>query len=132
LIELGCDCESGITAIFEHEYDTPKQPHHDLIHETQRKLGNSRITWRYRHVSGHQDKHISYGLLDMWGQLNVEMDSLAKAYWNETHDIVSNFYPTSTFGWSIWTGEQKLLTWNRKSLYNHTQATNILSHWSQR
>jgi hypothetical protein len=31
--ELGCDCDSGITAIFEHIYDTPKQPHHDLIHE---------------------------------------------------------------------------------------------------
>ncbi len=30
--ELGCDCKSGIIAIFRHTYDTPKQPHHDLIH----------------------------------------------------------------------------------------------------
>ena len=44
-VELGCDCQSGITAIFEHEYDTPKQPHHDIIHETRKKLEYSRITW---------------------------------------------------------------------------------------
>jgi hypothetical protein len=27
----------------------------------------------------------------MWGQLNVEMDSLAKAYWNETHNTTPVF-----------------------------------------
>jgi hypothetical protein len=32
-IELGCDCSSGLTAIFEHDYDAPSQPHHDLIHK---------------------------------------------------------------------------------------------------
>ncbi len=45
-IELGCDCASGLTAIFEHEYDTPSQPHHDLIHEIRRKLALSPITWK--------------------------------------------------------------------------------------
>ena len=28
-IEIGCDCASGLTAIFEHTYDTPSQPHHN-------------------------------------------------------------------------------------------------------
>jgi hypothetical protein len=74
-IELGCDCESGIIAIFEHTYDTQKQPHHDLIHEIRKKLSHSRLKWIPCHVDGHQDKHTSYLRLDMWGQLNVEMDS---------------------------------------------------------
>jgi hypothetical protein len=32
IIEIGCDCQSGLIAVFEHVYDTPKQPHHDIIH----------------------------------------------------------------------------------------------------
>jgi hypothetical protein len=32
-IKLGCNCKSKITLIVEHIYDTPKQPHHDLIHK---------------------------------------------------------------------------------------------------
>jgi hypothetical protein len=64
-IELGCDCEAGITTVFQHTYDTPKQPHHNLIHEIRQKLACSKITWKFRHVSGHQDKHISYQMLDM-------------------------------------------------------------------
>jgi hypothetical protein len=129
-IELGCDCESGITAIFQHSYDTPKQPHHDLIHEIRQKIAHSKINWKYRHVEGHQDKH--YHMLDIWGQMNVEMDSLAKAYWNETYELVQPFYTESTYGWSLWTGNRKLSSWDRKTLYEHAQSTDILDHWSKR
>jgi hypothetical protein len=43
-IEIGCDCQSGLIAVFEHIYYTPKQPHHDIIHEIRRKLADSRLT----------------------------------------------------------------------------------------
>jgi hypothetical protein len=131
-IEIGCDCESGITAIFGQDYDTPKQPHHDLIHEIRRKIAASRITWKYRHVRGHQDALIPYHLLDTWSRLNVEMDSLAKVYWNETHEAVSPFYNHSTHGWSLWWDDRKLSSWNRQNLYNHAKAPQILDHWSER
>jgi hypothetical protein len=131
-IEIGCDCQSGLIAVFEHVYDTPKQPHHDVIHEIQRKLADSRLTWKFRHVDGHQDKHISYHLFEVWGQLNVEMDSLAKIYWNDTKPSVPPFYPPSSYGWSIWVGARNLASWDRQSLYNHAQSTPILEHWSKR
>jgi hypothetical protein len=93
---LGCDCESGIIAIFEHTYDTPKQPHYDLIHDIRKKLDASRLTWKFRQVCGHQDKHLPYHLLEMWGQMNVEMDGLAKTFWNKTSSSVNPFYPLSS------------------------------------
>jgi hypothetical protein len=71
------------------------------MHEIQRKLADSRLTWKFRHIDGHQEKHISYHLLNVWGQLNVEMDSLAKVYWNDTKPLVPLFYPPSSYGWSI-------------------------------
>jgi hypothetical protein len=68
----------------------------------------------------------------MWSQLNVEMDSLAKTYWNQMQAVVQPFYPASEYGWSIWTGKCKLSSWDRASLYNHAQKTDILTHWSSR
>jgi hypothetical protein len=75
-IELGCDCESALIAIFEHVYNTPSQPHHHIIHAIRSKLAVSPVTWKFQHVRGHQDKHIPFHLLDMWSQLNVEMDTV--------------------------------------------------------
>jgi hypothetical protein len=49
-----------------------------------------------------------YHLLDMWGQLNVGMDNLAKAYWNETSSKVQPFYRQADAGWNIWIQERKL------------------------
>jgi hypothetical protein len=46
-IEIDCDCQSGLIAIFEHVYDTWRQPHHDIIHEIRRKLADSRLTWKF-------------------------------------------------------------------------------------
>jgi hypothetical protein len=117
---------------FAHTYDTPSQPHHDLIHAIRSKLALSPVHWKPRHVRGHQDKHVPIHLLDMWSQLNVEMDSLAKTYWNQMHAVVQPFYPASQYGWSLWTGKRKLASWDRVGLYNHAQKTDILTHWSTR
>jgi hypothetical protein len=60
------------------------------------------------------------------------MDSLAKSYWNDTQPIIEPIYPCSSFGWSLWVGQHKLLsTWNWPSLYHHANVTDILGHWSQ-
>jgi hypothetical protein len=131
-IEIGCDCASGITSIFEHDYDTPSQPHHDLIHEIHQKIKVSPITWKFRHVPGHQDKYIPFHLLDLWCQLNVEMDTLAKTYWNATHSTIRSFYPRNSFGWSLWIDSCKLSNWDRSELYNHANSSDILQHWSNR
>ena len=71
-------------------------------------------------------------MLDMWGQMNVDTDTIAKVYWNENHTHVQPFYPESTFGWSLWIGKRKLSSWHRQSLYNHAKSIEILEHWSQR
>jgi hypothetical protein len=68
----------------------------------------------------------------MWGKMNVEMDSLAKVYWNKTSSSVLPFYPPSTFGWTLWTGTRKLASWDRQKLYNHARSETIFEHWSER
>jgi hypothetical protein len=41
--------------------------------------GPVKSTWR--HVLGHQDDD-GIEVLDRWATLNIEMDNLAKVYWN--------------------------------------------------
>jgi hypothetical protein len=71
-------------------------------------------------------------MLDLWGQLNVELDTLAKAYWNETYATVKPFYTQATSGWSIWIGQRRLSSWDRQLLYNHAKSIELLGHWSER
>ena len=40
------------------------------------------VKWSYRHVKGHQDDD-GTRKLDRWARLNVEMDNLAKAFWED-------------------------------------------------
>jgi hypothetical protein len=68
----------------------------------------------------------------MWGQLNVQMDTLAKTYWNETSSTVQPFYPQADAGWNLWIQERKLSSWNRQFLYDHAMSPEILKHWSTR
>ena len=83
-IEVGCDCESALRHVsgtgpsFEARI---KDPDYDLRSAIRKKLVHSPITWKWRHVEGHQDDN---GIedLDRWATLNIEMDNLAKVYWN--------------------------------------------------
>jgi hypothetical protein len=68
----------------------------------------------------------------MWGQLNVQMDNLAKTYWNETSSTIQPFYPQADAGWNLWIQERKLSSWNRQFLYDHAMSPEILKHWSTR
>jgi hypothetical protein len=48
----------------------------------------------------------------MWGQLNVEMDSLAKVYWNNAKPSVLTLYPPFSYGWSIWVLEELIFRYS--------------------
>jgi hypothetical protein len=69
-------------------------------------------------------------MLDMWGQLNVEMDSLAKVDWKETSSSVLPFHPNSIFFWNLWIGKGKLTSWNRKAQSDNAKSTELLDHWT--
>jgi hypothetical protein len=83
-IEVGCDCESTLRHVFGKgpSFEAGiKDPDYNLWSAIRKMLANSPITWKWRHVEGHQDDN---GIedLDRWATLNIEMDNLAKVYWN--------------------------------------------------
>jgi hypothetical protein len=80
-ITLACDCWSALLNVFIHSFDSPSQAQYDLVHACRLLIRNSPIKWTPHHVKGHQDDDIAYAELDRWGQLNVNMDNLAKQHW---------------------------------------------------
>jgi hypothetical protein len=102
-ITLACNCWSAILNVFIHTRDTPSQPQFDLVHSCRLMLQTSNVQWASRHVTAHQDDHVSYDELDRWGQLNVDMDSLAKRHRAHIEDERRpTFGLPSTLDWSIW------------------------------
>ena len=44
-------------------------------------LANSPITWKHKHVKGHQDTNTPYSGLDVISQANIDIDGLVKEEW---------------------------------------------------
>ena len=131
-IELACDCLSALQAVFTYEWDDPQQPSYDIIHHIRCELQTSPITWTWRHVRGHQDQHCSYAALDWRSQLNVEMDSLAKAYWIATADSHQPFYDTSALHWRLSLGDRQFSSIDRKLLYDLCHGPPLRDYWQRK
>ena len=82
-ITIGCDCTSALWNVFQKPTCSPQTSHFDLLSETRALVAKSPVNWRTHYVKGHQDKTTTYSNLDRWGQLNVDMDNLAKLHWQE-------------------------------------------------
>jgi len=82
----------------------------------------------------HQDDHIAYTHLDRWGQLNVDMDQLAKAHWQAlaNNRPASFFLPPTNGQWCIWHSLCRLSRWHpdKSSTIYHNQA--LMTYWYKR
>ena len=81
-IEVGCDGESALRAFDLGYYFDPQQADFDFLSAIQTSVRASPLRWKYRHVLGHQDLH-NPGQIDHWAALNIKMDSMAKAHWQD-------------------------------------------------
>jgi hypothetical protein len=59
------------------------------------------VKWTWRHVAGHQDDD-GIEELDRWAMLNIEMDNLAKVYWNNMRDEQVGNCPITDEYWPVY------------------------------
>jgi hypothetical protein len=80
-IELGCDGQSTLDKAFNYvALIHLEEPNHDILHALCTLWAQSPISWKFKHVRGHQDDRSSIESLDRWAKLNVEMDTKAKRH----------------------------------------------------
>ncbi len=131
-IELACDGLSALhKAFLSQPYASIFDPNYDLISAIHREHENSPLTWKHKHVKGHQDDHNNISLLDHWSKLNIEVDTLAKAHLNiapqiTTHQNIANE------PWSLWVNGRKLTKSIMATIYDWIHALHAREYWISR
>jgi hypothetical protein len=83
------------------------------VHSCRLLLQDSPITWNSCHVASHQDDHVSYSETDRWGQLNVDMDLLAKQHRKHIEaERRPEFGLPPLLDWSLWQGDHRITSWS--------------------
>ena len=135
-VKIACDNE---TAVGTFDYDFIPHTKHssfDLVSATYSILRECPFEWEGVHVKGHQDQKRAYHSLSRLSKLNVQMDKLAKAYWQY---LVTNFqedsipvpvsHPIYKEGWQLWAGDVKIVEPSTNKLYSLIQDPITRSWW---
>ena len=105
-----------------------------MIKDIRRKIKELPITVTGRHIKGHQDKHKEFHELDRWSQLNVKMDSRAKALLRRR--IQEGFQPVpQEFGnetLPVYFQGRKLSRFHKPYLYEEIYGKILKDHWAER
>jgi hypothetical protein len=132
-IHIRCDNEASLR-IFDANYVfDPQQKDYDLLYSLQKLIIKCPITFHGGHVKGHQD-NILYADLDRWSQMNVMMDSLAKAYWNFLASHPESSPPAfiekfDNEGWAVRRHGVKLSQLHKNSFYDEIHQTRAVKWW---
>jgi hypothetical protein len=86
----------------------PNGQQFDLLSATRAALHASPVKWTFCHVKGHQDEDPE-ATLDRWALLNIQMDNLAKSYWQEQFPMgllpdqtnSGEYWPVFINGWKV-------------------------------
>ncbi len=130
-ITIGCDCESALKAVFEYDYITPAQSCYDLLQVIRGKIEKCPITLIPKHIYGHQDDFVAFENLPTWAQLNVTMDSCAKATWNSSHHRAPTYLQSPSYC-SLWYENRRLSRWDPNQIQDLIFGEQIASHWEQK
>ena len=129
VVELACDGLQALRHVATlHKMTEPKMPQFDLLAATRRMLQLCPVTFKFRHVKGHQDDDPD-GLLDEWAILNIAMDDGAKEQWYQSH--TQRGQEPYIFGkpWPLWVAGRKIAKEVAMSITDHIKGNAIRTYW---
>ena len=103
----------------------------DMIRAILEEKRSSPVQYLYRYVEGHQRERRPLCNLDIWAELNEEMDGLAKAFWSHHQGQRSNQQLLYDNEWAISINNEKISHFlhHQVSSYLHTKR---LHKWYQK
>ena len=109
----------------------PKCSDFDLLSAIRAKVRKMPITIVPHWVWGHQDSTPGASL-DEWAEMNVQMDSRAKAHWAHVHRSAPG--PDEAVedeSWSVYAGGKKITRHLPERLHVHCHGEPLLQYWSR-
>eukprot|EP00978_Attheya_sp_CCMP212_P032089 scaffold123677_cov34-Attheya_sp.AAC.4 len=91
-ITIGCDNEKCLwMAIDKRGTTSPTSSSFDLLSAIRHKILKLPVSVSSHWVEGHQDNFLcDPSRLDLWARLNIEMDTLAKLFWEDSRSRIHN------------------------------------------
>jgi hypothetical protein len=135
VIEVGCDSQSSLRnvfgqgASFEAEI---KDTDYDLRSAIRKQLEQSTIQWKGRHVAGHQDDDDGIEELDRWATLNIEMDSLAKIFWNDMCENQAENITIAGEYWPVYIEGEKIASKLDERIRDHVLGQAQCDRWERK
>jgi hypothetical protein len=127
-ITIQCDCVSGLEKAFSHKPPTLKDSCQDLLKAIQLELKNPFVTWKWKHIKGHQDDTVSFAQLDRPSQLNVMVDFIAKDF-IKTAMATPRHYEVRSTSWMIKVGTIPLIQNLHQTIYDLVHTTAVKQYW---
>jgi hypothetical protein len=128
LIKLACDGKSALHQVqWPEDFINTQYPHYNIILAIRSIHQHTNWNWSWRHVKGHQDD--TGAALDFWAQLNVQMDSIAKQHWAETHNSVVPSHKIWGKPWQVWVGHKKITSSLSRTLQNFFSEQSVTKYW---
>jgi hypothetical protein len=108
-----------------------KDADYDILSTTRKLLARSPVTWTWRHVAGHQDDD-GIEELDRWAMLNIEMDNLAKVYWNDLSDEQTGNCPITNKYWPVYIQGEKITAQLDERIREHILGSAQCERWERK
>jgi hypothetical protein len=131
-IELGCNGQSALDKAFNYvSIIKIEDSNYDLLFAIRNLWAYSPLTWKFRHVKGHQDDHSPHEKLDRWAKLNVEMDKRAKQHMEIAKRSPRHFMIAAE-PWSIWYHGKKIMSDLTETLYDLVHSDEAKEYWKRK
>jgi hypothetical protein len=99
-----------------------------MLTDIQNKILKLRITVKWWWIWGDQDENVAFSDLDEWGQANVLVDNVVKAYWNHlnarSHEPLAQRFADEE--WSFYKYGEKRARWDKSLLYQELVKEKVL------
>jgi hypothetical protein len=131
-LEVACDGALALSKIFSLvSLAQLNNPCYDLLFVAQKLYRQSPLTWRTRHVKGHQDDGTSIDNLDIYSKLNIEMDTMAKSFQQEAQAAKRHFV-TIHEPWSLWIDSCKIGNDLDTVVYDTAHSPDARTYWANK
>ena len=137
-VTVACDGLAALRNSMEHEGEVPPTTQHfDLIMAIRTWMKKSPVTWKTKHVKGHQDDKNPMHVLDRWATLNQAMDLRAKARLRQLQADIrqgrAHLPSLSIDGepWPMHVNGEKVSKDFVQKFCDHVSGPVALAHWQQ-
>ena len=136
-VQIGCDNEGVLWKIFGTSVPNTGDTAYDILKVIRTQVEESPVTWKYKHVKGHQDDDMKEGkTLDSWAKANILADKRADEYWRRRHGTGNRERPKPPVmqgeGWRLTIGGRTITMKVDEMIHKRVYRKMTAEYWKKK